>query len=296
MENQYPKYKKSRYHFKSPHWKSDWGLTFNYLSKLAGDHRVMPRKVPYNQNVWAHRETPEQLEQSEEIVEMLERFMALEKYSDLELLEKTLPLRYVYILPARYGVVIYSAYSFLISHEIQTLANYKEVREYLGVPYSKAEGLGFTTRNKYYIYGLLKHYFRLYTVTKPFRCLLNLPIRKPQKKIDQRKLEEMQASAKKLTNNYTGTIKEWESVSSPGLFLTRVHEILLKNGFRTALQYVRYTYRASGKIREILINGRELEKIKSITERYLNFDVMLKLMNIGEDPDSMDQSNLGKWI
>ncbi|MBN1800998.1 MAG: hypothetical protein JW891_05785 [Candidatus Lokiarchaeota archaeon] len=296
MENQHQKYKKSRYHFKSPHWKSEWGLTFNYLSKIAGDHRVMPSKVPYSKSVWIHRETPEQLQQSEEIVEMLNGFMSLDNYTDLELLENTLPLRYVYVLPARYGIVVYSAYSFLISHEKGSLADYKEVREYLGIPYSKTEGIGYTTRNRYYVYGLLKHYFRLYTISTPFRCLLNLPIRYPKNNIDKNKLKEMISNANSLTNNSTKLMKEWECLSSPGLFLTQVHDLLLIYGFKTALQYVRYAFRASGKIRELLIRGGEFEKIKSLTERYLNLDVMLKLMNIGEDPDAMDQSSLGKWM
>ena len=105
------KWRKSPYPFKSPHWKNRMGQLFNILSDAVGDPIRVPSPVPWGEKPSVYREQPQYVEISEKVMRMLNQFSELPNYTDLATLERVLPLRYTYLLPARQGVVVYAAYS-----------------------------------------------------------------------------------------------------------------------------------------------------------------------------------------
>jgi hypothetical protein len=105
----------------------------------------------------------------------------------------------------------------------------------------------------------------------------------------------MQRNAEQYTNNFSLKMDEWDAVCSPGAILTIVHEILIKHGFKIALQYVRYLFRASGLLRTMLLRGQgSTDKIKGITQRYLDIDFIVEQFKKGTE--DMDQDSLDKWL
>jgi hypothetical protein len=266
----------SKYTFKSPHWKKSTGKILNKLNEVAGDSRRLPGKTPRGKTMKEFRDTPENIAISEEIISMMENFSQLQDYSSLELLEKTLPLRYVFVLPARQGIVIYSAYSMLLSKKKGELANYSRVQEYLGIPIDDKNR---SKKDNYHIYTLIQSYFRLYTLSKPFRYLLGLPVRVGWY---SRKSSKMMKKNTKYILKEIERMDEWKKVSSPGKILKKTYKILNKHGFQVALQYIRYLFRGSGLIREIMIKKKKKidpEKIKGLTKRYLDVKEAIKACN-----------------
>ena len=266
----------SKYAFKSPHWKKSSGRVFNKLNEIAGDSRRIPGKTPRGKTIKEFRDTPENVALSEEIIRMMEKFTQLKDFTSLELLEKTLPLRYVFILPARQGIVIYSAYSMLLSKKKGELASYSRVQEYLGIPIDDKNR---SNRDNYHIYTLIQSYFRLYTLSKPFRYLLGLPVKVGWY---SRKSSKIMKKNTKYILKEIGMMDEWKKVSSPGNILKKTYKILNKHGFPVALQYIRYLFRGSGLIREMMIKKKKQidpEKIKGLTKRYINVKEAIKACN-----------------
>jgi len=266
----------SKYAFKSPHWKKNTGIIFNKLSEIAGDSRRIPGKTPRGKTIKEFRDTPDNITLSEEIIGMMENFSKLKDFTSLELLEKTLPLRFVFILPARQGIVIYSAYSMFLSKKKGELASYSRVQEYLGIPIDDKNR--FKTEN-YRIYFLIRDYFRLYTLPTPFRYLLSLPVRVGW---SSRKNSKIMKKNTKFIIKEIGKMEEWDEISSPGKILKRTYKILNKHGFQVALQYIRYLFRGSGLIRELMIKKKkevDPEKIKGLTKRYLDVKEVIKACN-----------------
>lgn len=297
MENQnIQKYRKSPYPFKSPHWKKKGAKIFNHFSSIAGDWRKIPTNIPWKLTSWKSLETPKNQELSEGIVKMLENFTRLRDFSSLKLLEDTLPLRYVFILPARHGMVIYSAYSMLISEKVGELASYSDVQEYLGVPIKSIEDEDEYYENietYYYVYTFIACYLQLYDLTKPFRYFLGLPTDYEFKSKNFHykpfNTDQIERNAKECPLKMT----EWEAVSSPGEVFKIVHKLLVDYGFPTALQFVRYLYRASWKIRNILSKSADSwDKIEGLTKRYLNINLLLEKMGNGSKEEEFDQSKL----
>jgi len=266
----------SKYAFKSPHWKKNTGRVFNKLNKIAGDSRRMPEKTPRGKTIKEFRDTPENVALSEEIISMMENFSQLKDFTNLDLLEKTLPLRYVFILPARQGIVIYSVYSMLLSQKKGEPATYSRVQDYLGIPFDEKNR---SNKDNYQIYTLIQSYFRLYTLSKPFRYLLGLPVRVGY---FSRKSSKMMKKNVKFVVKEIGMMDEWKKVSSPGKILKITYKILNKHRFPVALQYIRYLFRGSGLIREMMIKKKkhiDPEKIKGLTKRYLDIKEAIKACN-----------------
>ncbi|MFW6282828.1 MAG: helix-hairpin-helix domain-containing protein, partial [Minisyncoccales bacterium] len=285
-------YKKSDYPFKSPHWKmKEWTKILNHLNSVAGDSRRLPTDTPRGKTKWEYRETAKYKKVSDEIVEMMRDFMNLSSYSSLHKLQKVLPLRYVYVLPVRHAVVIYSAYSMLISKEQGKPASYSEIQKYLGVPidqtkskvYSKTK---MSEKKNFLAYNLISNYFRLFKISKPFRYLLGLSvkpdflmIRKYEDVCDFRKNKKRVEEMKKYIefhrkkNNSIENVEEWKKVSSPSKILITVHDLLKKFGFKLALQIVRYLFRVSRKIKRILTSEEiDWDQIIGLTKRYLSLN------------------------
>lgn len=68
-------------------------------------------------------------------------------------------------------------------------------------------------------------------------------------------------------------LDEWKELSTPSGILKRVYIILKEHGFQVALQYIRYLFRGSWKMRSVL-NDKSYkktghEKLKGLTKRYL---------------------------
>ncbi len=279
-------WRKSDYPFKSPHWRKYTGEIFYELCQEVGDPAKIPLRVPRGKNKFDYKDQPKFKALSERAVLMMENFFKLDSYTNLTLLEKTIPLRYLYILPARHGIVIYSVYAHLVSKDPNIIASKAEMQKYIGFPY---DGDGFSSKQNYFIFNLIQTHFSLFTISKPFRCLLLLPvIITPKKdctdgkgKILKENLDKMKERSKKVLQ-FIEPRKEWESVSSPGNIIHTIYQILLKFGSRIALQYVRYIFRIESLMRQMLIAEINFDpekcakKILGLTERYLNIDEVIK--------------------
>lgn len=278
-------WRQSDYPFKSPHWRKYTGKIFNHLCQIEGDPSKVPVYVPKDENIYEYREQAKYKAISEKSVEMMENFFKLSDYTDLASIEQTIPFRYLYILPARQGIVIYSAYSHLISTDPNQIASYAEMQAYIGCGPDEIDSY----REQYYIFGLLRDYFHLFTISKPFRCLLGLPaiISPKRSNYNERlndNLELMKKRAAKIMN-YIEPISEWKRVCSPSEILKTIYRILTEHGSRIALQYVRYIFRLESLFRQKLIVEEEFnpqvcaKKFAGLTERYLNINEVIKAVD-----------------
>ncbi len=282
--NEPKNWQNSPYPFKSPHRVSKFRVgTFNFLNEKAGDGRRIDR---YS----GKRDIKNNVEIADDIVSRLNNFSSLRNFSSLSEVEQAISLRDVFLLPAKQGIVIYSVYSILLSDEKIKPASYEKMHKYLNIKYrgdgedennkkgnllTKIELLNFDPREDYIITNLLRDAFKLYTLAKPFRVLLGLPL--GTHRYSTSKHKKMVKTQNFLIDNID-FMEEWKKVSSPGLILSTVYEVARDYGYYMALQFVRYLFRASSKIRYLLTSKKpkkiDLEKIRSLTQRYLSIETL----------------------
>ncbi|MFX0100003.1 MAG: hypothetical protein ACFFCS_10525 [Candidatus Hodarchaeota archaeon] len=255
----------SPYPFKSPHRK--WGMKrfYNGICELLNENED---SIGY---YWRDNEG-KGAAFSARVVSMLDAFMKFGSYSSVEAMERILPLKYVFLLPVRHGIVVFSAYSLALSKVPGRPAAFETLDEYMGFPVGECSWeAGYP---EFIFHRLLADCFRLYSLVKPFRLLMGLPVRKRwygYKKMQPVLKENAESVAVKI-----GQMKEWHHVSDPSSIIIVTGEILQKKGFNAALKHVRNVFRASEKVRNILsgIRGTPLdpEKVKSLTTRYLSVE------------------------
>ncbi len=216
----------------------------------------------------------------------MDRFCGLNDYKTLESIERIIPLRYVFLLPPRQAVVVYAAYSVLLSADQKSLASFERVESYLDINPQQAKGNWDGTREESELnYDMIQKdfldtYLNMYTITKPFRVLLNLPTNPPKqakkKTEDVMKHYSNMLRAAKQVRKVLGEMDAWSLASTPGNILMKTRELLVEHGYYIALQYVRHVYKASGLLRHELERPDptwvNLEKIREITATFFSFD------------------------
>ncbi|MHA1730830.1 MAG: hypothetical protein ACTSU5_02755 [Promethearchaeota archaeon] len=257
MNNQMKNYRKSPFPFKSPHKRGIWRNIYNTVCVETKRKKEM---CP----LWGGEKKA--LRFSDQVVARLEGFSRLGSYDSLEVLEETLPLHYAFLLPARQGLVVYAAYSRLLSAESGRPVNYDDLLEYLGMAKAKKRKLA-AYRN--FFPNLVRWKFRLYQHAKPFRLLLGKKVRKDK---DDKRGRKIRERAEQVVAAI-GKMKEWEEVDSPSAIVASVGEVLRRKGFAAALQRVRHVIRAAEKVRNVLSGARRTpfnpEKVRDVTTRYL---------------------------
>ncbi|HMF33874.1 MAG TPA: leucine-rich repeat domain-containing protein [Candidatus Lokiarchaeia archaeon] len=256
------------YPFKLPSQRYHGKVLYNRINKFTKVEPGFPR------GVGSFVENPRAAVQfSNDLVELLQKFRQLPAYDSLEILHNVLPLRYVFILPARHGIVVFAAYSLLLSRQPGQPAQYTDLLQHLGITeqdIKKDNDLNFVFPI------LIKDIFSLFNVVKPFRLLLGLDVRKIKRGGPPSSLREIEHNTSQIVNSI-GIMDEWKAVASPGKLIVTVGEILQAQGFEVALKFVRSVFRASEKISNILsgVNDTKFdaEKVKSLTERYLRREI-----------------------
>ncbi len=296
----------SPYPFKSPHRKKHMGGFFNELCRAVGDPGCTPNITSRRNTHPDIKNDPTFLNFSSKVVQMLHDFSYLGTYTDLQRMEQVFPLRYTFLLPARHGIVVLSAFSCNIAGEQGKVATYDQLEEYCHYENEmiferRAEEPDSLFYHDNVFFKLERDYMNLFSISKPFRCLLDLPVQMVKGKTTKKdyigNLRKLKMGARAVAQR-TGILPEWKTVCTPTDVLLQTYHYLNTNGFLAALQFVRYLFRVSGKLREMLIvddpANIDFEKIKSLTQRYLTAESVLKA--VGKSVEKHKQTNVDDWL
>lgn len=222
-------FKRSPYDFKSP----------TYLARTGHMPEEMASRIGLPRT-----RTPQAVKFDAWVVGLLGQLSASTDFT-LATLERIFPLPYVHVVPSRHATLIFSAYSCALAerHQHPPPATFDEMNEY-------AQGGDYWTEN------LVRDKLFLYKIVSPFRRAYGFPPRHGPKRPTAYPLPPETARLLQLH-------------STPGLVIANVGAKLRREGYISALTYVRGLRRASEKIGSILRVGRGYEMIPTIVARYL---------------------------
>jgi len=207
--------------------------------------------------------TPEAAAFDARVVGMLNQLMASVDFR-LPTLEVVFPLPYVHVVPSRHATVIFSAYSCALAERFQhpPPATIDEMNEY-------ADAGDYWTEN------MIRDKLFLYKIISPFRTAYGYPPRRAETARDRVskgfpfRRDQMIPQPVRSYQFPPETMDLLRLHSTPSLIIANVGAKLRREGYASALGYVRGLRRASEKIALVLREAHDFPKIPGIVVRYL---------------------------